>query len=270
MKYILIVILAFFLITSCKKEIAPENPCDSYIRPSAKIFFEPLGIATPYNDNLTVWQELQFKSEFSDTNKYKHTWYLGAEIIHDAKFWRDFTDEAVPKTYIIYHTMRWEPNKLCDPLDQGFDSASYTFTITNKYNDLNIIGKYRVAFDSLPYDSMDIEFYFSDFNYIDSVIKNPMQDKFSYTAYDGDRGLAYQIKMRMKGLYLPSFDGRRVPINEQIEFAIIGSNYIPFTNLPGISPIEGPGGLIINPQNKQCELQFYYFGYKYSLKGRKL
>jgi hypothetical protein len=261
--------LAILLIMSCNKDIIQEPPCENYVRPTAKIYFDPYLNSTPDNNNLTVQRYLQFRSNFMDTSIYHHSWYLGTETLSTAKFWRDFSSETVPKTYTIFHTMRWQPNNLCDPLDKGYDSTSFNFTITNKYNDLNILGKYRVSFDSVPYDSIDIELFFAQFNFRDSIVKNPMQSS-QNLPYDGDKGVGSAIKLRLKGLNLYYHDGIKRIINEEISFAIINANYISFVDLTGQSSIEGPGQFYINPLTQKLELTFSFFNYHYLLHGRKL
>lgn len=254
-------------ITACNKDVIQEPPCGNYVRPTAQIYLDPNLGPTPNNDHLTVWRILQFRSDFTDTSRYRHTWYLGAETLSVAKFWRDFRSETEPKTYTVYHAMHWTPNKQCDPLDNGYDSTSFTFTITNKYNDLNVLGKYRVAYDSLPYDSIDIEFYFSKLNQRDSVVLNPMQGDFG-GPYDGDLGGGYTIMLIFKGLTLPDYQNKMRLIKEIVPGGVVSDNFIIIENDPG--SLSGPGGLSLNPLTKKCTLTFKYRTKYYSLKGRKL
>ena len=160
-----------------KEEIAPENPCGKYIEPSADFIMEKttyeldnddeyIWYNNPFNkkDTIDLGRVIQFSSEFQDTNIYKHTWYVGKEVITDYKVWRDFF--VFPNTYItIYHTMKWKPNKLCNPNDDGYDSTSFTFQVIDRFKALNTIGKYKFVYDTLgapfPQDSIDVEIYFS-------------------------------------------------------------------------------------------------------------
>ncbi len=267
MNYFKIITLlsVILFLTNCnpKEEIAPENPCGKYVRPNAKIYFDPWFNATPFNDSLTVCTQLQFRSVYADTNIYKHTWYVGSEVLHDFKFWRDFGEEPRPKTYTVYHTMRWKPNKLCDPLDDGFDSTSFTFTITNKYKEMNVLNKFRMVYDSLNKDSFDIEFYFSQPSRPDSVIKNPMQGPFG-GPYDGDKGLAEYIHLKLNGIIINNFNLNRTYINAQI----VSSNYLPFYEK--LRSTIGTGYFSIDPYTNLCKMEFFYFDKKYNLKGRKL
>jgi hypothetical protein len=246
-----------------KEEIAPENPCGKYVRPNAKICFDPLFNATPFNDTLTVCTQLQFRSEFTDTIIYKHTWYVGREKLDNYKFWRDFSEEPRPKTYTVYHTMRWKPNKLCDPLDDGFDSTSFTFTITNKYKEMNVLNKFRMVYDSLNKDSFDIEFYFSQPNRPDSVIKNPMEGT-SGGPYDGDKGLAEYIHLKVNGIVINGFNLNRTKIYGQI----ISTNHLTYFDESQLS--IGIGYFSLNPNTKRCKMEFGFSRNKYNLKGRKL
>lgn len=241
MKHLLTVILAFVLITSCKKEIAPENPCDSYKQPNADFIMEQttgetiwsgqrfvdyMWYSNPYINKDVVMEDgfIQFRSEFSDTNMYKHTWYVGAEVLHNYKVWRDFSSVTPPTNITIHHVIKWKPNVLCNPNETGYDSVSFTFKISDRLKDFATFGKYRMVYDTLgaptTQDSVDIEFYRSIRNYKDSVALNPRIN-------DGTDN-------RIKGLYTLSYNTQKgyyvVPSNTESldDYRLISNTYAVF------------------------------------------
>lgn len=275
--HIITICCVLLIFSSCKKEDAPENPCGKLSFPNARILMDQAidnisFAAIPGNDTLTIERLLQFRSEWTDTNTYKHLWYIGIEKVTDYKVSRDFSFQTVPQTYTVHHVMRWEPHRTCNPLDKGYDSSSFTFTITNKLNDLRVMGKYRIVLESSPNDSIDIEFYFSKFGYPDSLVKNPLT-AVSVGFYDGDVGPAEQIELRVKGLLLYSrlihlwLDTKGETLDAG--HCVISDCYIRLGNDQG-SLSMGDGYFSYDPKTNQCAGTFYHAYDYYKLKGRKL
>ncbi len=204
MKKLYIYLNIILVFVACKHEITtPTNPCANYTAPSAIVHLDMLYdtyeyIEIPTRDNITAEQFLQFRSPFKG-KEFTHTWYIGSEILNTASVQRDFNKEKLPQNYTIYHVLRWKPNKFCNPNDIGYDSTSFSFRISNKFLDMNIMGKYRIKYDtSATNDSSDIEFYFSKRQYADSIVKNPINGPFGI--YDGDLGPAEGSSFRVKGI----------------------------------------------------------------------
>ncbi|MFZ4798654.1 MAG: hypothetical protein ACOYMA_14240 [Bacteroidia bacterium] len=180
-KIITILFLILFL-ANCnpKEEIAPENPCGKYIKPSADFVKEySLGYLNDKGDDY-LWynnsefpfdsislpnSKINFRSAFNDTSKYKHTWYIGSEKFNNYKAWRDFSEIKHNTKITIIHVLKWKPNLLCNPLETGYDSISKSFTILDSVNQMGVFGMYRMVYDTFGasqfQDSVDIEFYLS-------------------------------------------------------------------------------------------------------------
>ncbi|MEI7977598.1 MAG: hypothetical protein WCI53_02030 [Bacteroidota bacterium] len=148
---LIIAILILPFACNPKEEIAPENPCRNYIQPHADFIIEQ-GVLnnwykSPYilKDSILIEIKIQFRSEFADTNLYKHTWYIGSEILHNYKEWRDFYDVPRPQNITITHVMKWKADKFCNPKDDGYDSVRFTFKLANYYKDCMAFNKYRMV-----------------------------------------------------------------------------------------------------------------------------
>jgi hypothetical protein len=212
---------------------------------------------------------IQFRSEFSDTNIYKHTWYVGAEVLHNYKVWRDFSSVTPPANITIHHVIKWKPNLLCNPNETGYDSVSFTFKISDRLKDFATFGKYRMVYDTLgaptTQDSVEIEFYRSIRNNKDSIALDPK-------LYDGTDN-------RIKGLYTLWYDAQigyyKVPSNTVglNNARLISNTYAVFKNSSTV------GDLKIFLNNKK-EAFIEYDTYdpnkldgrrkQYKLKGRKV
>lgn len=266
------VLMSVVIINACKED-AMENPCAKVTTPSADFIFESSSGKVVNNeylfyynpnepkDTVTMGGKLQFRSEYTDTSIYKHTWYIGSEVLHNYKEWKDFSLVFRPTYITISHAMSWTPNKLCNPKDDGYDSIGFTFKLTKYYDDCAAFGKFRVVYDSIGanlLDSFDIQFYRSPNNQsqADSIIPNP---------FLGQNG-----SFRVKGFYVKQSTGN-----------IVKSNYV---------PIDMP--LVINNSfmcfelehwccaaiaetkvyiNKHvAEMIYYNYTKKYTLRGRKL
>lgn len=272
------VLLISVIACNPKEEIVPENPCGNYKQPSADFIFEEtdgsrnnnntdyLWFYNPYNtkDTIVTGSIFQFRSEFRDTNTYKHTWYIGSEVLHNYKVWRDFIDVPHPSKITISHVVKWKPNTLCNPADDGYDSIGFTFKLADYYSDCFAFSrKYRVVYDSIGAnnaDSIDIEFYMSQLNFPDSLYP-----EFTYT----DSRLGKSAQPRLKGLktYNGAFkiwqESKLVPL----PLDIISNSYMYFNiNITG----GQMGDVRLDTKEKNITLRYNTQGKYYYLKGRIL
>lgn len=266
-----------------KDEIAPENPCGNYVPPSADFIFEEsmgevvnneyIFYSNPFisKDILKTPSRFQFRSQFEDTNTYKHTWYIGKEILHKYKEWRDFT-QVQPETYItISHVIKWKPNKFCNPKETGYDSMGFTFKITDKLKELGTFGKYRMVYDTVGaptiQDSVEVELYICRTNYKDSITQNPLYS---------DLYSEFRIKgLLTYGWIFPSDDLTIVPSNSNAisrSYDFISNSYARFSACCHLYNLK-----IEMDKNRKTFIEYYTNdpkiirdNKKFKLKGRKL
>jgi hypothetical protein len=157
--------------------------------------------------------------------------------------------------------MKWKPNKLCNPNDDGYDSTSFTFQVIDRFKALNTIGKYKFVYDTLgapiPQDSIDVEIYFSANNKPDSVLADPKKSMLNYN-------------LRIKGLYTEYPIGiGKVPSNKDPigSDRIIANSYIVAS--PNSNLFIGDFYLYIDNKN-YVKLRYTNNYRNYSLKGRKI
>ncbi|MES2655038.1 MAG: hypothetical protein V4620_05575 [Bacteroidota bacterium] len=276
--YLTVTVLLFSVIAcNPKEEIVPENPCGNYKQPTADFIMEQttgdrntsntdyLWYHNQYNtkDTVTLANFIQFRSEFSDTNLYKHTWYVGSEVIRNYKVWRDFLSVPRPSIIAIHHAVKWNPNKKCNPNDDGYDSVSFTFRITDRVKDLNTYGKYRMVYDTVGapanQDSVDIELYCSKINNKDSVLSEPL-----------DRPELQILEFRVRGLYTTSLPNGNIQDSSN-RFAlrtrrVISNNFILLE-----PTVDFLGDLqIYIDKNKTTYLQYRNYSLLRKMKGRRL
>ena len=72
-----------------------------------------------------------------------HTWYVGSQIINDASFVRDFSNEPYPSNVTVSHVVTYDELDPCNPNDNGRDSLAVTFRLVGSYFEFASIGTFR-------------------------------------------------------------------------------------------------------------------------------
>ena len=165
--YLLItVFLATATFFACKKDQPDmrqaEDPCKCASEVSAEFdILEQHNMAT----------DLIAKTEYILHNKYgvfrakeedaEYTWYLGSEVLHEKEISRRFNEEWAGSTIPITLVVKKEPNNICFPNDNGYDSITKYMKVIHKC-DTNILeGDFRVARVNTT-DSFDIRLNFRE------------------------------------------------------------------------------------------------------------
>lgn len=286
MKKHILLITRILALAACRKDIAPENPCGNYKQPHADFIVEQttgdrvvthppfsdyVWYSNPFISKDTVLDPsiIQFRSEFKDTSIYKHTWYIGAEVLHNYKVWRHFNSVTPPAYITIHHVIKWKPSLFCNPNETGYDSVSFRFKVSDRLRDFATFGKYRMVYDTLGapnnQDSIEVEFYRSKLNFKDSIVIDPR-------LYDGTDN-------RIKGLFTLSYNTVKgfyvVPSNtEGLDGSRIISNTYPvFKNNSTVGDLK----IFLN-EKKEAFIEYWNYDpnkligdrKQYKLKGRKL
>ncbi|MEX1190875.1 MAG: hypothetical protein WEA99_02795 [Brumimicrobium sp.] len=163
----------FLLISlACKKEQPEMNnevkdPCDCATKISADFKIEESTGAVIQNltETDTVFKNkwVHFTALEEDAS---YTWYIGTEELTDQSVSRFFNDTWEGYDIPITLVVEKEPNSVCFPNDDGYDSITKSFHVSqypestgvpfSNVNAGSIEGKYRVKSSHLP-DSFDIE-----------------------------------------------------------------------------------------------------------------
>ncbi|MCC5916340.1 MAG: hypothetical protein JJU02_03335 [Cryomorphaceae bacterium] len=174
--YLPLLLALFVGFSNCKRDddcpcIDPTNPeCPNYdpcygveppsagfeIRESYNLFI--LGVRLGPDDN-TFWDEVLFSSPYTGA-EYKHTWYLGAEVIDQPSFQRGHGSIDVaqrPYQITVSHVLEYPIDSNCYPAASGRDSVARIYTIVRNTGQLATHGWYRGVFENQK-DSFD--FYF--------------------------------------------------------------------------------------------------------------
>jgi len=89
-----------------------------------------------------------------------YTWYIGTEVLTERSFVRNFDASLIGQTLPMHLVVKKNPNLICHPNDEGYDSITKYITVVdpgNQYVDTNyrIEGVYRMK-DINSNDSVDI------------------------------------------------------------------------------------------------------------------
>jgi len=72
-----------------------------------------------------------------------HKWYLGAEVIEEASFVRNFSDAPYPSDITVSHVVTYTELDPCKPDDNGRDSVTVTFRLVESYFEFATTGTFR-------------------------------------------------------------------------------------------------------------------------------
>ena len=172
-------IIAFFalaLIFACKKDQPDmrqaEDPCACASEVTAEFVIEERATHIPEE----IWIETDttlhdktvgFRALEEDA---EYTWYIGAQQFNTQTASRFFTDEWIGYDIPITLVVKKEPNKACFPDDDGYDSITKTFHVSQYpirhgfQQDIEhggIEGTYRVIGNGLA-DSIEVTINFRD------------------------------------------------------------------------------------------------------------
>jgi hypothetical protein len=90
-----------------------------------------------------LWDPLLYFDASYPDEVNSHAWYLGAEVITDASFIRDFQNEPFPSDYTVSHVVTYDELDPCKPGDNGRDSVAVNFRLVGSYFEFVSIGTFR-------------------------------------------------------------------------------------------------------------------------------
>ncbi len=164
MRNLVFLTLLILVANSCKKdeeetccdprnpECANYDPCIDSRLPTADFFVSNYmhhmdleGYPLFKADTVFVRDDIAFIGK-EDSSDVTHKWYLGAEVITERTFSRDFKDVVRPRYIEVSHVIEHTPNTDCFPDDDGKDSVYKKIFLPYEYAGLNVIGTYRGAY----------------------------------------------------------------------------------------------------------------------------
>lgn len=166
--FLLLVVLSC---SRCKEECNdPTNPdCPNYVPPtpvdpcagssevSAGFIVEAIVDIAPIQwrqvDGVYNTQQIRVTAQQEGLN-YK--WIIGSDTIYDQQYTFYFPQGSEGQSYPIKLIVSGTIDSVCFPNDNGMDTiVKYLPVVDSCYNP--IIGAYRIAWDSAPLDSFDVE-----------------------------------------------------------------------------------------------------------------
>ena len=172
MKILLLTSVFLLALFSCKKDQLElkktADPCECASEVSADFVIEELADIIPEiiwieTDTTLHNSEVQFRALEENA---EYTWYIGIEEFNTQAASRYFTDQWIGSNIPITLVVKKEPNNTCFPNDDGYDSITKTFHVSQYPIDNGdnqdveygtIEGTYRVFSEELN-DSIDIGF----------------------------------------------------------------------------------------------------------------
>ena len=122
-------------------------------------------------------KEVRFRAVENDAI---YTWYIGIDVETDKETFALFGSEWIGSTIPITLVVKKEPNLICFPNDDGYDSITQTFNIYDECHEPYLLeGTFRMA-EKNSTDSIDIDIEFKEYA--------PWNDCFSadITNFDGE------------------------------------------------------------------------------------
>lgn len=263
--------LCVVILLACKKEQPgmqnADDPCACASEVSADFVIEERLMHIPEE----IWIEtdtslhdkrVRFRALEDDA---EYIWYIGLDVETNQAPWKFFSDQWAEQDIVISLVVKKEPNTICFPDDDGYDSITKTFhvskyVIDNGYNDDyelgTIEGTYRVFSEELN-DSIEIDIDVYNINNTPSVNISNFDGSGIICGGDVTRGLK-------------AISYREIIIDPWYAFVDSSSNLC--TGISGVirNPINGPAELIIKslrweetPSNI-VEKKFHYLGRKIS------
>ncbi len=168
---LLSILILLITISSCRKEQPEMNElnenCDCAKEVSADFYIKEVGAPLWESDQLesetdTIYHTRNVHFIAKEPNA-EYTWYVGTEVIHEKEFFRHFGAQYQGQTFPFTLVVKKQPNKICLPNDDGYDSIVKYLTITNDsgenfYSDPNyrLEGLFRMS-NQGNLDSVDIQ-----------------------------------------------------------------------------------------------------------------
>ena len=150
-KALIYTILIVLIVFACKKEQPEikeaEDPCACASEVSADFdilerFHQGGGSEYTLTDHVLSHKGVAFRAKEDDA---EYTWYIGVDVEHERQTEKFFGSQWSGSTIPITLVVKKEPNKVCFPDDDGYDSITKTFNVYDGCDTHFLDGEYIVA-----------------------------------------------------------------------------------------------------------------------------
>ena len=164
-------LLFLVLLACCKDEPCQDrtnpdcenyDPCAVKSLPSAAFFMEERirnnegDILYIPQDSLFAGSLIRFRSP-NESEEFKHTWYVGQEVLNGFQVERNFLTVTNRPAFIdIAHVIEYPVDSTCFPQDDGKDSVNQQLYLALYWNELATFGTFRGVLNAQK-DSFDFK-----------------------------------------------------------------------------------------------------------------
>jgi len=166
-KILLLTSVVLLVLFACKKEQLEiqqaEDPCDCASEVSAdfdiweRAFNSTLALETK-TDHVLSGKRVDFRALEENA---EYTWYIGVDVESEKEVFKTFDSQWTNQTIPITLVVKKEPNKVCFPNDDGYDSITKTFNIYDRCSTHLLDGEFKVALENST-DSLIMGLYYDE------------------------------------------------------------------------------------------------------------
>lgn len=105
-------------------------------------------------------KQVRFRAKEEDA---EYTWYIGTDVETDRETFKNFGTQWIGSTIPITLVVKKEPNTICFPEDDGYDSITKSFDIYDVCHEPYLLeGTFRMAAENST-DSIDVKIEFKEY-----------------------------------------------------------------------------------------------------------
>jgi hypothetical protein len=195
------IFFAITLFSCCKDEPKCQDPtkieCENYdpcynIKPvsaSFKILETVTGYAPYWQNYYTDTLASSYASFVADTEGAEYKWEIGAKTYTDKSFSQSFLGVARGTVIPVRLIVKKQPNKSCNPNDDGIDTITRNLVIAKEYQLFNFYEtkRFHGSYTDSPKDTFTMSFYADTTSWTTKYVIEPFVDGFRYR----DNGITF-------------------------------------------------------------------------------
>lgn len=184
--------MLLLFVWACRKEkpefdLSDKDPCGCASEVSADFdIFELITTAVSSPGNVAVLTDHITNGQIlfsAKLNGATYKWYIGSEILTEQTIQRGFGSQWWGYDIPVSLVVQKEPNKICFPNDDGYDSITKSFHVYSKCDADWYEGDFRFAYPNST-DSFDVRFEFHEIMMNNLIVPNSCF-RLEFYNYDG-------------------------------------------------------------------------------------